>query len=144
MIAKRMNPTRRLLRNPRMRRCGQFWEDRKEPSAGLMGLRGPHLPRKPWRYGQAWRHSEGGRKLAQPRGRVPRGFTWGIHGRSERHSSRPLGKEGVIVGNMGRSNKESEGVGRRWIWCQLPGDQDRVPGAIKAFGIEFIDALPPG
>ncbi len=27
-----------------MPRCGQFSEDRKEPSAGLMGLRGPHLP----------------------------------------------------------------------------------------------------
>ena len=27
-----------------MPRCGQFAEDRTEPSAGLMGLRGPHLP----------------------------------------------------------------------------------------------------
>ena len=27
-----------------MPRCCQFSEDRKEPSAGLMGLRGPHLP----------------------------------------------------------------------------------------------------
>jgi hypothetical protein len=27
-----------------MPRCSQFWEDGKEPSAGLMGLRGPHLP----------------------------------------------------------------------------------------------------
>jgi hypothetical protein len=35
---------RRLLRDPRMPRCCQFWEDRKEPSAGLMGLQGPHLP----------------------------------------------------------------------------------------------------
>ena len=35
---------RRLLKNARMPRCCQFSEDRKEPSAGLMGLRGPHLP----------------------------------------------------------------------------------------------------
>ena len=35
---------RSLLGNPRMPRCCQFSEDRKEPSAGLMGLRGPHLP----------------------------------------------------------------------------------------------------
>ena len=35
---------RRLLKNSRMPRCCQFSEDRKEPSAGLMGLRGPHLP----------------------------------------------------------------------------------------------------
>ena len=44
---KRLNRSRfprGLLRNPRMPRCRQFWEDRKEPSAGLMGLRGPHLP----------------------------------------------------------------------------------------------------
>ena len=27
-----------------MSRCCQFSEDRKKPSAGLMGLRGPHLP----------------------------------------------------------------------------------------------------
>jgi len=36
--------TRRLLKNPRVPRCCQFCEDCKEPSAGLMGLRGPHLP----------------------------------------------------------------------------------------------------
>ena len=35
---------RRLLKNSRMPRCCQFSEDRQEPSAGLMGLRGPHLP----------------------------------------------------------------------------------------------------
>ena len=34
----------RLLKNSRMPRCCQFSEDRKEPSAGLMGVRGPHLP----------------------------------------------------------------------------------------------------
>ena len=30
--------------NSRMPRCRLFSEDRKEPSADLMGLRGPHLP----------------------------------------------------------------------------------------------------
>jgi hypothetical protein len=37
-------PARRLLKNSRMPRCRQFSEDRKEPSADLRGLRGPHLP----------------------------------------------------------------------------------------------------
>ena len=36
--------TRRLLKNPRVPRCCQFCEDCKEPSAGLMGLRGPISP----------------------------------------------------------------------------------------------------
>ena len=36
--------SRRLLKNSRMPRCCQLSEDRQEPSAGLMGLRGPHLP----------------------------------------------------------------------------------------------------
>ena len=42
----RLNFTAPLLdsTNSRMPRCCQFSEDRKEPSAGLMGLRGPHLP----------------------------------------------------------------------------------------------------
>jgi hypothetical protein len=52
---------RRLLKNSRMPRCCQFSEDRKEPSAGLIGLRGPHLPASR----SAWRHREG-RKVAPP------------------------------------------------------------------------------
>jgi hypothetical protein len=35
---------RRLLKNPRMPRCRQFSEDRKEPSAGLMGCGVPISP----------------------------------------------------------------------------------------------------
>ena len=35
---------RRLLKNPRMPRCCQFSEDRKEPSAGLMGCGVPISP----------------------------------------------------------------------------------------------------
>jgi hypothetical protein len=35
------------LKYSRMPHCGQFSEDRKEPSADLMGLRGPPSPRKP-------------------------------------------------------------------------------------------------
>ncbi len=61
------SPTsKRLLKNPPMSRCRQFSEDRKEPSAARRWGVGSHLPTKPQRYGQAWRHRKG-RKLAQPR-----------------------------------------------------------------------------
>ena len=63
----RLLTPRRLLKYSRMPRCCQFSEDRKEPSADLMGLRGPHLPASrsatdklgDTARAEKWRHPEG-------------------------------------------------------------------------------------
>ena len=61
------------MKSSRMPRCCQFSEDRKEPSAGLMGLRGSHLPASrsatdklgDTARSEKWRHP-GGKKGSHP------------------------------------------------------------------------------
>ena len=62
-----------------MPRCCQFSEDRQEPSAGLMGLRGPHLPASrsatdklgDTARSEKWRNPEGRELFGAPLGVAP-------------------------------------------------------------------------
>ena len=68
---RRPQRPRRLLKSPRMPRCSQFSEDRKEPSADLMGCGAPISPQcrsAPRKLGDTaraenWRNPEGASSL---------------------------------------------------------------------------------
>ena len=146
MIAKRMNPTRSSLLDSRCKVAVNLGRAHRSKRGSRLGLRGHHPP-EPWRYGQAWRHREGGRKLAQRRACDMRGVFNSLLGsiRGDRKGilPKPLGKVSVVVRIWRRAaaEKAERGGGRDLV----PGagrNQDRVAGCDRTlFSVDFHRAL---